>query len=60
MRGSCEVLDYSKWGELTIVVLKKSVTYILKTKGRFFSLFMVVTLEKGRVWARAGPVAFLV
>ena len=43
-----------------MVVLKKSVTYILKTKGRFFSLFMVVTLEKGRVWARAGPVAFLV
>ena len=43
------VLDYSKWGEMTMVVLKKSVTYILKTSGRCFSLFMVVTLEKGRM-----------
>ena len=29
--------------------IKTPVTYILKTKGRCFSLFMVVTLEKGRV-----------
>ena len=36
-------------GEMTMVVLKKSVTYILKTSGRCFSLFMVVTLEKGRM-----------
>ena len=46
LNGSHNWHNYAKWGELTMVVLKKSVTYILKTKGRCFSLFMVVTLER--------------